>query len=371
MRQQNRSKSALALAASLVSLLAIGVSLPDLGFGINSAQAAQKSAISPDVVAPSIDPVVEAAPEIVVPSIAIQAPAQAPAPVSIPRAIGEDVQPVVEIQPRSTSRRHLAVSIPRAIGEDVQPVVEIQPRSTSRRHLAKRTAPNRDRVDIVLESRSSGCRAVISGASSLESGLCSPKIPVASRRYATPDYAYVSAAGYSARVRALSDAELKALSRPSLGGKRMQFPLAIPAEISSSFGYRVHPITGAVRFHQGTDIAAAEGTPVLAAYSGTVEVAGWMGGLGLAVVISHGDRLETRYAHMSQLLVEPGQKITQGMPIGLVGSTGFSTGPHLHFEAWQKLGEEWIVMDPTQQLAIALENLNRYLAQIAKPQSRT
>jgi len=343
MRQQNRSRSALTLAASLVSLLAIGMSLPDLGFGINSAQAAQKSAISPDVVAPSIDPVVEAAPEIASPSIAIQAPAQAPAPVSIPRAIGEDVQPVVEIQPRSTSRRH----------------------------LAKRTAPNRDRVDIVLESRSSGCRAVISGASSLESGLCSPKIPVASRRYATPDYAYVSAAGYSARVRALSDAELKALSRPSLGGKRMQFPLAIPAEISSSFGYRVHPITGAVRFHQGTDIAAAEGTPVLAAYSGTVEVAGWMGGLGLAVVISHGDRLETRYAHMSQLLVEPGQKITQGMPIGLVGSTGFSTGPHLHFEAWQKLGEEWIVMDPTQQLAIALENLNRYLAQITKPQSRT
>lgn len=338
---------------STLALLAVSICF---SFGL-SAQAAEKSAISPDVAAPAIESV--PAPEIALPSqpssepaVSIQAPSSSVS-ISAPASSqnSEPSQTVVEIKPR------LSPSLS----------VKGSPRSkvvTTRSHSVS------DRVDIVLESRSSGCRAVISGTSSLD-GMCAPKAPISSRSYYTPSYAYVNAAGFSARVRPLSNAELKALSRPSNGDKQMQFPLAIPAEISSSFGYRVHPITGEARFHQGTDIAAAEGTPVLAAYSGTVEVSGWLGGLGLAVVISHGDRLETRYGHMSQLLVEPGQKIQQGMPIGLVGSTGFSTGPHLHFEMWQKLGEEWMAANPTEQLVIALERLNRYLAQITKPQSRT
>jgi len=143
----------------------------------------------------------------------------------------------------------------------------------------------------------------------------------------------------------------------------MTFPLSVPAIISSSFGYRIHPISGAERFHQGTDIAASEGTPVLAAYSGQVEISGWLGGLGLAVIISHeGDR-ETRYGHLSELFVQPGQWVEEGTAIGLVGSTGMSTGPHLHFELWQKQLGEWVATDPSPYLNIALAQLNRFLAQ--------
>jgi murein DD-endopeptidase MepM/ murein hydrolase activator NlpD len=185
-----------------------------------------------------------------------------------------------------------------------------------------------------------------------------------------PSFVYESPSGFKAEVRRLSPREIKAMSRPNNGDKRMQFPLAIPAFISSSFGYRTHPITGQVRFHQGTDIAAAEGTPVLAAYSGNVEVAGWFGGLGLAVVISHGERHETRYGHMSEVLVKPGQYVKQGTVIGLVGSTGFSTGPHLHFELWEKMKGEWVAIDSTDQLTLALDELNRFLAQLSKPSAK-
>jgi murein DD-endopeptidase MepM/ murein hydrolase activator NlpD len=169
-----------------------------------------------------------------------------------------------------------------------------------------------------------------------------------------PTYAYA----VPVAVRPLSPAEIKEMQVP--GG--MQFPLPLPAWISSSFGYRIHPITGESRFHQGTDIAAAEGTPVLAAWDGTVEIAGWMGGLGFAVVIAHdrGTR-ETRYGHLSQVLVEAGQTVKQGQPIGLVGSTGFSTGPHLHFELWEKVGDEWLVKDPTELLISAMARLETYL----------
>ncbi len=171
------------------------------------------------------------------------------------------------------------------------------------------------------------------------------------------DYEYTPPVAVA--VRSLTRQEIKELKVP--GG--MQFPLAVPAWISSSFGYRIHPITGESRFHQGTDIAAAEGTPVLAAWEGTVEIAGWMGGLGFAVVISHNNgSQETRYGHLSEVLVEPGQVVSQGQPIGLVGSTGFSTGPHLHFELWQKEGEEWIVKDPTPALIAAMTRLENYLA---------
>ncbi|NKB18086.1 MAG: M23 family metallopeptidase, partial [Pseudanabaena sp. CRU_2_10] len=101
-------------------------------------------------------------------------------------------------------------------------------------------------------------------------------------------------------------------------------------------------------------------------YSGNVEVAGWFGGLGLAVVISHGNRHETRYGHMSEVLVKPGQYVKQGTVIGLVGSTGFSTGPHLHFELWEEMKGEWLAVDSTDQLTLALEELNRFLAQLSK-----
>ncbi len=177
----------------------------------------------------------------------------------------------------------------------------------------------------------------------------------------SPDNYYYQAP-VAVAVRSLSPQEIKEIKKLNVPGG-MQFPLAVPAWISSSFGYRIHPITGESRFHQGTDIAAAAGTPVLAAWEGRVEIAGWMGGLGFAVVISHdnGTR-ETRYGHLQEVLVEEGQIVAQGQPIGLVGSTGFSTGPHLHFELWEKVGEEWLVKDPTDALINAMVRLENYLA---------
>jgi murein DD-endopeptidase MepM/ murein hydrolase activator NlpD len=84
--------------------------------------------------------------------------------------------------------------------------------------------------------------------------------------------------------------------------------------------------------HEGVDIAASSGTPIHAAASGTVIHAGWLGGYGNLVVVDHGNGLSTAYAHASALLVGVGQHVTQGQTVSLVGSTGNSSGPHLHFE---------------------------------------
>ena len=104
------------------------------------------------------------------------------------------------------------------------------------------------------------------------------------------------------------------------------------ASISSGFGYRIHPILRAVRFHAGIDLARPAGTRVLAATAGIVTRAGWASGYGLMVAINHGGGVETRYAHLSSVAVGPGQRLGKGDLIGLVGSTGRSTGPHLHYE---------------------------------------
>lgn len=136
------------------------------------------------------------------------------------------------------------------------------------------------------------------------------------------------------------------------------FPLAVPAPITSGFGWRVHPIRGDRRFHSGTDLGALMGTPVLAAASGKVAVSDWMGGYGLAIVLSHqDDTRETLYGHLSQVFVKPGQWVEQGTVIGRVGSTGLSTGPHLHFELRQKTSTGWQAIDPGGQLKNALARL--------------
>ncbi|MHB0976618.1 MAG: murein hydrolase activator EnvC family protein [Candidatus Aquicultorales bacterium] len=110
------------------------------------------------------------------------------------------------------------------------------------------------------------------------------------------------------------------------------WPVGTPADITSPFGWRVHPIYGDNRFHSGVDIAVAYGTPVVAANNGVVEDVGWWGGYGLIVAINHGDGIGSLYAHLSSTVVEIGQDVKAGDVIGYVGSTGNSTGPHLHFE---------------------------------------
>lgn len=102
--------------------------------------------------------------------------------------------------------------------------------------------------------------------------------------------------------------------------------------ITSPFGWRTHPIFGTQRFHSGIDIGADYGDPISAADNGTVIFSGWMGGYGKAVIIDHGGGISTLYAHNSELLVEEGYRVYKGQTISRCGSTGYSTGPHLHFE---------------------------------------
>lgn len=142
------------------------------------------------------------------------------------------------------------------------------------------------------------------------------------------------------------------------------FPLAIPSPITSLFGFRVHPITGEQRFHEGTDIGAAQGTPVLAAQDGVVESAGNAGGYGLMVELSHDleeAQLRSRYAHLSEIFVEPGAAVKKGAVIGLVGSTGNSTGPHLHFEMMQATAEGWALVNADSLVQNSLSNLVKLL----------
>jgi murein DD-endopeptidase MepM/ murein hydrolase activator NlpD len=114
----------------------------------------------------------------------------------------------------------------------------------------------------------------------------------------------------------------------SSAGMRMP----VNGHLTSSFGERFHPILGYERFHAGVDLGAAAGTPIVAAADGRVVSAGWRGGYGQAVEIAHGAGLDTLYGHMSRIAASAGEAVHRGEVIGYVGSTGLSTGPHLHFE---------------------------------------
>ncbi|NJP10743.1 MAG: peptidoglycan DD-metalloendopeptidase family protein [Leptolyngbyaceae cyanobacterium RU_5_1] len=142
------------------------------------------------------------------------------------------------------------------------------------------------------------------------------------------------------------------------GNIRLLFPLSIPAPITSLFGWRMHPILGTARFHTGTDIGAPLGTPVLAAYAGRVAIADFLGGYGLTVTLDHNQgSQQTLYGHLSEIFVKSGEVVKQGAVIGRVGSTGNSTGPHLHFEFRQLTPDGWVALDAGAQLEYALAQL--------------
>ncbi|HEY8580944.1 MAG TPA: M23 family metallopeptidase, partial [Beijerinckiaceae bacterium] len=109
-------------------------------------------------------------------------------------------------------------------------------------------------------------------------------------------------------------------------------PLPEGAETTSSFGSRVDPFLGRLAYHTGLDFRGEHGSPIRATGDGVVTHAGRHGGYGLMVEIDHGDGLTTRYAHLSAVLVEEGQRLASGAVVGRLGSTGRSTGPHLHYE---------------------------------------
>lgn len=152
-------------------------------------------------------------------------------------------------------------------------------------------------------------------------------------------YAEIEAKGGIDRFYSYQPKGSNAIDYYDENGKNIKgFLLATPiygARTSSGFGMRFHPIMGFMKMHTGIDFAAPTGTPILAAGDGVVMDAKWWGGYGRWVRITHNREWETGYGHMSAIAVRPGQHVTQGQVIGYVGTTGRSTGPHLHFEVWQ------------------------------------
>lgn len=136
------------------------------------------------------------------------------------------------------------------------------------------------------------------------------------------------------------------LGEPGVDDGRMGLPL--PAlRVASTFGLRVHPIFGDVRMHTGLDLSSPGGVPILSVQGGRVITAAALPGYGLVIEVDHGGGLSTLYAHMSGFAVGHGQEVAKGQPLGFVGSTGYSTGPHLHLEV-RVLGNP---VDPLPYLA--------------------
>jgi len=142
-------------------------------------------------------------------------------------------------------------------------------------------------------------------------------------------------------------AELE-LSKGELERIVASIPTLVPAygEVTSPFGIRKHPIKKVKKAHEGVDISSSKGDPILAAASGIVEYSGYNSGFGNHVIIDHKNGYRTIYAHSSKLLVKKGELVIKGQKIALVGSTGLSTGPHLHFEI--RIGNTPV--DPTQYI---------------------
>ena len=154
-----------------------------------------------------------------------------------------------------------------------------------------------------------------------------------------PQWVQSGEARYAQRSTVGGNATVVVFSRspaPAFAGARsgalLPAGLPVSARLTSGFGMRAHPIRGGMRNHSGVDLAAPYGSPIVATADGVIGTAGWSGGYGLLISISHGDGVQTRYGHLSRLNVAAGQQVRRGDVIGFVGSTGQSTGPHVHYE---------------------------------------
>ncbi|MFK8183854.1 MAG: peptidoglycan DD-metalloendopeptidase family protein [Phormidesmis sp.] len=238
--------------------------------------------------------------------------------------------------------------------------------------------------EVVVSEQSTGCEFTVGGGQGVPNGACGTGLSPAPSPLGAPEYEQApianqqvpaeqnyyqepvasapavnvgpvsfSTAGirFNSSTTAAGREYLNRSVRPMVNlqaAEQFIFPLAIPSPITSLFGFRVHPVTGQQRFHAGTDLGAEYGTPVLATQDGTVVSADYAGGYGLMVVLDHEveeTQLQSRYAHLSDILVEPGSTVKKGDVIGLVGSTGVSTGPHLHFEMLQNTADGWVLVN--------------------------
>ena len=250
---------------------------------------------------------------------------------------------------------------------------------------------------VVFSERSSGCEVTLNQGQEITQGLCGrqpsfssplagPNANLSNGSEAAamaevPDYATprsgpfgFSSIGVNINLPAIKpyfSGGARPLGRPGNGNVSLLFPLALPAPITSLFGWRTHPISGDSRFHSGTDLGAPMGTPVLAALAGKVALADFFGGYGLAVALDHSKGTQqTLYGHLSEIFVKPGEWVKQGTVIGRVGSTGASTGPHLHFEFRQLTADGWVAQDPGLALEQALAQLVQSM-QVAQVPNQT
>jgi murein DD-endopeptidase MepM/ murein hydrolase activator NlpD len=152
-----------------------------------------------------------------------------------------------------------------------------------------------------------------------------------------------------------------------VGESHGQMKMPVAGHLTSSFGMRFHPILGFSRMHQGVDFGAPMGSPIAAAADGTVSYAGFHGGHGNFVQIRHGGDMGSGYAHMSRFIVRVGQHVSAGQVIGYVGSTGLSTGPHLHFEVYRNnAAVNPLSVKFTQAAQLAGAELGRFKATLAR-----
>jgi murein DD-endopeptidase MepM/ murein hydrolase activator NlpD len=165
-----------------------------------------------------------------------------------------------------------------------------------------------------------------------------------------------SATMFDSKVRELDEA-LDALDQ--LKAEARKLPLANPAPgrpVTSAFGVRTDPILGTAALHSGMDFRAPVGMAAKATAAGVVTRAGWAGGYGRMVEVDHGNGFTTRYGHLSKVLVKVGEKVQAGDKVGLTGSSGRSTGPHLHYEV-RRNGE---ALDPVRFLKVG-KKVQKYL----------
>ncbi|MEM9903773.1 MAG: M23 family metallopeptidase [Cyanobacteria bacterium P01_D01_bin.44] len=347
-----------------------------------SAPAAEPAPAPPPVVAPEPEP----APVVVTPAPAPPAAEPAPEPASVAAPTPVDPAPSTIALPEPIE------SAPGGVPNEIEPAsiptAEASPADFGNvlidtTDYSVGATANPDTPSVVISERSTGCKFMLQQGQTIPHNACNPSAdqvasgggPRFSSNANAPafrvgpvsvDSSGVRVAGVpvSGITSAASRAYYNRLARPLVNLQAREpflFPLSMPSPITSFFGWRFHPVHGDRRFHTGTDLGAPLGTPVLATREGRVQVADFLGGYGLTVILRHEaeavGQLESRYAHLSQLMVEPGEWVEKGEVVGLVGSTGVSTGPHLHFELRQLSADGWVAISPDQILQTSLSNL--------------
>ena len=191
------------------------------------------------------------------------------------------------------------------------------------------------------------CASGVARPRSAAAGTARVRFIPSSRPVRVPVSALLARDGGAFRLESVFAVTPRPLPSPGNGDSQLLFPVAGDAFKSSGFGWRLHPILGSWLMHAGRDFAAPEGTPVVAALSGQVLSSGLAGGYGVAIELEHAEPLRrTLYGHLSEIYVRSGQQVRQGEVIGRVGSTGLSTGPHLHFELRSPSRAGWRAVDP-------------------------